>query len=189
MTIRTAAVRATAGLALAGQALMLSGAATAEEAGGSCDAQTVEPYDARRPGQTTEEAFHGIPGYIYDLYGALLDREPDRDGFRHWVEANASGATDLRDTAFRFSQAVYGERGAAGVRPDTFFLDEVYLHLFDRPADPEGKAYWQGQLSRLGRDGVVLAMSATPEARGAEDLQDFGTYVENLARGIICRPS
>ena len=81
---------------------------------------------------------------ITQLYVGYMGRAADKAGFDFWVgQANAGGA--IIDIANAFAQSdeylsIYGGLSNGEL------VDKIYLNLFDRAPDLEGKAYWLAQL-------------------------------------------
>ena len=59
------------------------------------------------------------------------------------------------------------------------FIDQIYANVFNRPADPEGKAYWQAQLA-ANSDPASLAAFILNVISGAQD-SDATTITNKVA--------
>lgn len=84
------------------------------------------------------------------LYGALLERRPDRQGFEHWQTALNEGvgrdAMDLRGVAQGFLAS--GEFAALhGPLSNAQFVALLYDGFFGRAGDPMGAAHWESALA------------------------------------------
>lgn len=78
------------------------------------------------------------------LYFAVFNRVPDLEGYRYWVEQGAADWT-LADISEYFATSPefdtrFGSENFAEM------LDQMYLGMFDRAPDEEGKAYWLERL-------------------------------------------
>ena len=59
----------------------------------------------------------------------------------------SSGANTIRQVAASFlGSEEFTERYGSNVS-DSKYIDNLYINIFDRLPDAEGKAYWLGQLS------------------------------------------
>ncbi len=86
-------------------------------------------------------------GQMFRLYNAAFARFPDAQGLAYWIEVFGSGANTTRQVANSFlGSDEFVERYGSNVS-DSQYVDNLYLNVFDRLPDVEGKAYWLGQLS------------------------------------------
>lgn len=83
------------------------------------------------------------------LYLAFFQREPDTEGWEHWIDARADGH-QLEHIAEWFAESEEFQRRYGGT-DFSEFLDRLYVDVLGRPSDEDGKAYWLGLL----RDGQV----------------------------------
>lgn len=95
-----------------------------------------------------------IEKQITEIYIGYFDRAADPDGLDYWIGAANAGMT-LLEIANSFAvqpeyNAVYGGLGHAAL------VDAAYDHLFNRAADPEGRAYWIAQLDSGGDAGSLI---------------------------------
>ncbi|MEM7338884.1 MAG: polysaccharide deacetylase family protein [Actinomycetota bacterium] len=98
---------------------------------------------------------------IARLYQAYFDRQPDAEGWAYWIEVYRQGHS-LAEISDWF--AVSSEFVAAGPLGDPGFVLFVYRNVLDRPSDPEGAAYWEGELARgIPRGRLVTFFSESPE--------------------------
>ncbi len=98
----------------------------------------------------TTEAHDGDEGQVHRLYNAYFGRDADRNGFCYWVRQLATGHLGLDRISQAFAnsaefQATYGELD------DGEFVDLVYDNVLGRPADPDGREFWVGQLENGNR--------------------------------------
>ncbi len=99
---------------------------------------------------------------LYRLYRAVFLRPPDVDGQCYWSGQRIAGLS-LSDTANVFvSSPEFNSR--YGDLDDRSFVMQLYANVLGRAADPDGLAYWIGQLSSgVTRGQVVLAFSESAE--------------------------
>ena len=96
------------------------------------------------------------------LYSAYFGRAPDESGFDYWRRQLIVGTT-----AQQISQAFTGSDEFVrryGTLSDADFVSLVYRNVLGRQAEPEGHAYWVGQL-RQGhtRGEIMLGFSESVE--------------------------
>ncbi len=96
----------------------------------------------------------GDEEYVYLLYNAILDREPEADGFNFWMNALAGGMTK-QEVLAGFTHSVefdnlcdeYGITAVFGREEQVSrFVERMYTIVLSRPAEPEGLAYWAAGL-------------------------------------------
>ena len=96
-------------------------------------------------GAWTIESLH--KQFVRRLYKNALNRDPDPEGFRGYVEALDAGMTGAEVAAkFIFSP----EMKKRSLCNDCL-IDVYYKVLLDREAEPVGKAYWKSVLEYLGK--------------------------------------
>lgn len=98
------------------------------------------------------------------LYFAYFNRLPDYAGLMYWVNEYASGNRTLYNISDAF--AASGEFVSTyGSLDNGQFIDLIYNNLFDRAADPGGKAYWVNELAsgNKTRGEVMVLFSDSPE--------------------------
>jgi len=104
----------------------------------------------------------GVHDSVVRMYWATLDRAPDAPGLAHWYDLYVRGMP-LRSIAGHFMSSPEWQSRYGGV-DDAGFVDLLYRHVLDRPADAEGSAYWQDQLRRgYPRNALVVSFSESPE--------------------------
>ncbi len=91
-----------------------------------------------------QEQRQQVESFVERLYSILLDREVDTEGLTYWTDILA----DKKDT---------GANVAAGILfspeldkrnlTDEEFVRCIYLTVFDREPDPEGRTYWLDTLA------------------------------------------
>lgn len=101
-------------------------------------------------------------GAAYRLYQAAFDRTPDREGLAFWV-----GQLDAGSTLFQVAQGFVESPEFRSLYPDRSneaVLNNYYLNVLDRPADADGFAYWNDQMSKgLPASEVLVWFAESPE--------------------------
>ena len=105
---------------------------------------------------------------VTHYYEAILERSPDAAGKAFWegeaarmqaLGADVNEAWRAMAIAF-FRSAEYAALG----RDDAGFVGDLYHAFFDRAPDPDGVAYWTGQIaSGMPRDSVLAAFMDSSE--------------------------
>ncbi len=101
---------------------------------------------------------------VFRLYQAYFRRSPDAAGLEYWVGQRAQGVSiDAVSQAFAGSAEfaeIYGSVDNQG------FVDLVYQNVLGRLGDPQGRAFWVGQLNEgMERGRVMIGFSDSPEFR------------------------
>ena len=105
--------------------------------------------------------------HITQIYIGYFGRAADRDGFNFWLaQANAGAA--IVDIAYSFSlgseyQAIYGGLSHGEL------VDKIYLNLFNRAPDLEGRSYWLNELNN-GKPSARLIVDMISGAQGNDRL-------------------
>ncbi|MEM9562617.1 MAG: DUF4214 domain-containing protein [Actinomycetota bacterium] len=124
-------------------------------------------------------------GEVERLYRSALGRDPDADGYDYWVARRVEGIP-LAVVAESFLAGREYQR-RFGADDDAEFVDDVYRNVLGRPGDPDGEAYWRGELARgLDRHHLVLLFSESTEMRrrtGTElvELPSFSPVVGDVS--------
>jgi uncharacterized delta-60 repeat protein len=80
------------------------------------------------------------------LYHGTLDRIPEVGGLSYWTSQLKTGAQTLQQEAAAFvASAEFQDR--YGSLDNNQFVNQLYLNVLDRPAEPSGLAYWTGLLN------------------------------------------
>lgn len=103
------------------------------------------------------------------LYLAFFLREPDTEGWEHWIGTHAAG-NRLEDIAEWFAESREFQRRYEGT-DFSQFLDQLYLDVLGRTPDIEGKNYWLGLLrdGRINRGTIVVYFTEGAELRRAAE--------------------
>lgn len=106
----------------------------------------------------------GWPSAVARLYEAYLDREPDRGGLEHWVNAVLDGwALERVASAIASSSELVA---LTGPLDDADFVRFVYRSVLGRDPDPGGAAHWASMLaSGRPRGWVMASFTQSPEYR------------------------
>lgn len=98
------------------------------------------------------------------LYRAFLNREPDIDGVKYWIQQTAFLGASQDDLAYGFGQSAeflarYGQLS------NEDFLGILYDNMLGREPDAEGFDYWLGQMNdgTLNQSSVVRWIVANDE--------------------------
>lgn len=103
-----------------------------------------------------------VEAFVSRLYRLVLNREPEEDGLRWWVNALDTNQMTYSVCAYDFltSQEFVNRK-----LNDGDFIDVLYRALFDREADVNGKAYWMDQLKNSTRNEVIVGFLYSQEWR------------------------
>lgn len=120
---------------------------------------------------------------VTEIYIATLGYAPDDEGLQYWVN-NIDTQADWTPTTVAqsfFDQPLVQEQYPAD-QSSAILIEALYQNIFGRPADAEGLAYWEGELSsgRIQRNQMITALIeggwANPDATA--DMARFGNLVE-----------
>ena len=152
--------------------------------------------DAIATGALTPPAFvlslrHGADGAgtvdpVVRLYRAAFLRSPDVGGFRHWVAKKRAGLrlNAMAETFTRSSEFIrrYGHLS------DAAYVDQVYVNVLGRPADPSGRSFWVKRLvakrSTRGQILTGLSESAGYRAQQAAEVDLSTLWISLFGRSI-----
>ncbi len=104
-----------------------------------------------------------IHARAFRLYWAFFDREPDAEGALFWAN-RVNECWSLERIANFFSTS--DEFAATyGTLTDGEFVDLIYRNVLDRPSEPAGRAFWEGEISsgRRSRVQVMLDFAYSDE--------------------------
>lgn len=122
---------------------------------------------------------------IARYYVGYYNRAPDPAGFEFWKNAYENGTSTLEIANFFSDQvetrALYPFFGDPGVSSPTQFITSVYQNLFNRDPDPDGLAFWEGQLSS---GGVSTGQMIEAIIEGALTNPDLAVVQNKVATGI-----
>ncbi|MEZ5410072.1 MAG: DUF4214 domain-containing protein [Acidimicrobiales bacterium] len=123
-----------------------------------------------------------VDGQVVRLYRAFFQRQPDEAGYRYWRRLLLTGGS-LHSIADAFAAspeliARYGELD------DAAFVDQVYRNVLGRAAEPEGRAFWLGQLYA----GMSRGRMMTEFSESAEFVALTGTPAPSTATPFLGAP-
>lgn len=101
--------------------------------------------------------------FILGLYAGLLDRMPDPTGLKYWVDALDSGAMTREHvvTSFFNSPEFQGRSNSGSLHE---IVSDFYSNAFNRPADPEGLAWWTAQIDAgVQMDQIIIGLLSVVE--------------------------
>jgi hypothetical protein len=104
---------------------------------------------------------------VIRLYAAALVRCPDKAGLQNWTNALQAGALTLTGVGDQFASSAeflldYGNLDNTG------YVEQLYLNVLGRQADPAGLANWLGQLNAgISRGVVLIGFSESDEFKAA----------------------
>jgi len=136
---------------------------------------------------------------VTHFYQSILRRDPDASGRTFWQgEAAhlASLGADLNETWYSMALQFFAtpEYLALG-RDDVGFVTDLYATFFNRAPDPDGLAFWTGQIaSGMPRGVVLVSFVFSPEFAGftqsifgAPTARAESSAVMDYYRGILGR--
>lgn len=105
------------------------------------------------------------------LYQAALDRQPDNPGLAYFV-SNLREGQSLQEIANSFYLS--GEFRDQFERFDNAsYINQLYLNLLDRPADPQGVDYWLVDIEQNGRSHADVLVSFAQSAENRANAEDW----------------
>ncbi len=130
----------------------------AQNGAGAASASSVQLPSSGGPADPSEwpSYIRDLPldGQINRLYQAYFLRLADESGFGYWLDQRAHW-TSLVDISSAFAASAEFQN-RYGSMSNEAFVDLVYANVLNRLADPEGRAYWIGQLSGGRSRGEVM---------------------------------
>lgn len=109
-------------------------------------------------------------GEILRLYQAVFNRAPDPAGAKYWIseiyEGLGKSQAEIASFIATDDQAEF-RTAYADITTNEEFVERIYQNMLGRPAEPEGKAYWVGQMNNgLSRANTVRFVALSPEFIG-----------------------
>ena len=99
------------------------------------------------------------------LYEVLLNRSPDAEGMKYWLEVARSGKLNIVEAAQGFIGSAESQAKGVATMTDSQFLDLLYSQAFGRAADDGGKAYWLDKMAHgVTHDSVAIYFAESTEA-------------------------
>jgi len=84
-------------------------------------------------------------GQVYRLYQAAFDRAPDKIGLAYWI-GQADSTVPLVNIAGQFMTSSVEFSSKYGNLGNHAFVDQLYQNVLHRVGEPNGVAYWYGQI-------------------------------------------
>jgi hypothetical protein len=119
----------------------------------------------------TDDAYQTI-ALLYDSFAGRL---PDFEGLIYWGEALSNGIMSLDAIGDGFAASAEFQNLIAGMS-NSQIVSFMYQNTLDRASDPEGLAYWTGQLDSGAMDiGDILVGFS----QSAEHFHLIGSHITN----------
>ena len=116
---------------------------------------------------------------IQKVYIAYFNRPADSAGLEYWSQAIASGSNTIQDLTDAFSTSAEYLSVYGGASNETV-ISEVYQNLFGRQPEPDGLAYWLGEMN-AGRVSIGNIAYAALNGAGGSDLET----ITNKAKAAV----
>lgn len=103
-------------------------------------------------------------GMAYRLYQAALNRTPDDDGLRFWIDQIDAGKT-VTSVAEGFLLSAEFQKAYGADASNAGYVDTLYQNILQRDGESGGVAYWMDQLDggKSSRADVLVSFSESPE--------------------------
>lgn len=103
----------------------------------------------KRKGEANEELKRSeLEKEIRSIYNTMLDREPDEEGFKYWIEKISSGENTLGTLAKCIADSKeYAKKIRERAKNLKEQIRDLYRTMLDREPDKEGFAYWLKKIS------------------------------------------
>ena len=118
------------------------------------------------------------PGEVFRLYQAAFKRTPDLDGLGYWIARQDAGMSLQEISGAFIASQEFAERYGSDTRNETF-IDNLYMNVLGRTADPSGQTYWINELQSGARSraDVLVGFSESQENR-TNLLEVLGKVIE-----------
>lgn len=116
---------------------------------------------------------------IQKVYIAYFNRPADSAGLEYWSQAIASGSNTIQDLTDAFSTSAEYLSVYGGASNETV-ISEVYQNLFGRQPEPDGLAYWLGEMN-AGRVSIGNIAYTALNGAGGSDLET----ITNKAKAAV----
>lgn len=129
---------------------------------------------------------------IAELFIAFFDRAPAAEGLDYWL--NDSGL-ELEQISESFFDQVETQTRYPDTMSDSDFVNQIFLNVFDRPAQPDGLTYWVDELQSgsITRSNMVLAIangaSSVADQAILDNKTEVGLYFADSIEGYIYDPA
>lgn len=151
------------------------------------DYEVVQIIDPNNDGLLWDSSFRLIDAsevsateaQLYRAYRGALDRLPDREGYDWWLTEIQEGRHTLTTmlAGFIWSEEFLGIFSAPDGNSigNEEFLDHIYMNVFGREPDPEGEAFWIGELASGNRN----------QTRVLEEMTQSNEFVELTLNSVV----
>lgn len=107
-----------------------------------------------------------VSNIVTGFYQDTLGRGPDASGLAYWTNQIATGKASVAKVASLFyASSEYFT--TTGRRNTSTWVNDLYVKLLGRQADPGGLTYWVGIATSKGRGTVAFSMYQSQESRQA----------------------
>jgi serralysin len=114
--------------------------------------------------------YAAVPGEVFRIYQATLDRAPDEQGFLYWVDQIITSGVNLLSIVSGFVGSVEFQQTYGSVSASQF-VTLLYNNVLNRSPDQAGLDYWIAALSGgASRESVVLNFSESQEFKNATSI-------------------
>lgn len=103
---------------------------------------------------------------VHQMYIALFGRSPDTVGLNYWAKMMESGSVTTWGLANTLTYSLEFKSTNAGKSSEDL-VNQLYLNLFGRPAEPAGLTYWTTLLNS-GASLAAIAINLTTAASGSD---------------------
>lgn len=113
--------------------------------------------------QSVSEYSKTTGDFVTFLYNRILNRAPDEEGYRGWVEALENNALKASDLVYRFINSDECQTDISGYNNEEF-ITFLYKVLFNRAPDPEGYENWLSHMNEgMDKNEVIINFCNTNE--------------------------
>lgn len=106
--------------------------------------------------------FAATTGAITRLYLGSFLRLPDYAGWQFFSRELASGRQSLTAIAGQFATSTEFQ-ARYGMLTDAEYIAQLYRNVLGREPDASGVTFWQGQIARIGRGGMLAQFAESAE--------------------------
>jgi len=112
-----------------------------------------------------------IGDFVERLYTVALGRASEAEGKAYWISEITSGRKTGGDCGLFF---LLGEEFTNRNLSDEDYVETLYNTFFDRPSEPDGKAYWVGLLKNGSADHAMVVRSFIDSTEWCNLCADYG---------------
>lgn len=126
---------------------------------------------------------------LIELYLAFFNRVPDADGLSYWIDQLKAGQKldQIAESFYNAGKQFTDLTGFSPTMSDADFVNIVYKNSLGRTdgADPEGLAYWTGELGSGRASHGSLVASILKAAHGFKNDDTYGWVADLLDNKIL----